>query len=61
MQSGPYSKVYSILLQDPDDFITVLYAISEPKRVPLAIGITWASELVSIFLQRSAAGTILQV
>jgi len=62
-------EAYGILLMDkmmstvqsPDEFITVLDAISEPKRVPLAIGIDWASDLVSIFLQRSAAGTILQV
>jgi len=53
--SFSYPKPYERNLQDPDEFITVLDAISEPKRVPLAIGIDWASKLVSIFLQRSAA------
>ena len=42
------------------EFLFVLDALVEPKRLPLCIGIEWAEELVSVFLQRSAAGKTLQ-
>ena len=40
------------------EFLFVLDALAESEKLPMCIGIGWAEELVSIFLQQSAAKTI---
>ena len=38
-----------------EEYRTLLRAIVNPKLMPLCIGMDWASEIVTFFLQRSAA------
>jgi hypothetical protein len=46
------------LFCEVSEFLMVMSALKEPKRLPMCIGIWWAEELVSIFLQQPAAGKI---
>jgi hypothetical protein len=53
-----YSTFPGIINPEVPEFLLVLDALAEPKKLPMCIGIKWASELVSIFLQQPAAGKI---
>lgn len=49
---------HEIINPEVSEFLYVLDALAEPQKLPMCIGIGWASELVSIFLQQPAAGKI---
>lgn len=56
--AGFMSIGFATINSEVSEFLFVLDALAEPEKLPMCIGIGWAEELVSIFLQQSAAGKI---